>query len=110
MLTFIYILLCFYGAHYHHTPQSFHWTCGYDFAYIGLSTGLQVSQFILLRFALIMGFRINRDAINLADFGEYPARLAAFAPFAAVKMCSQQNLSHRICLKKNLSGPWQKTA
>ena len=22
-------------------------------------------------------FRINRDAINLADFGEYPARLAA---------------------------------
>ena len=94
MLTFIYIFaLC--GAHYHHTPQSFHWTCEYGFAYIGLSTGLQVSQFILLRFALIMGFFINRDAINLADFGEYPARLAASAPFAAAKMCPQQNLSQR---------------
>lgn len=32
-----------------------------------------------LKISLITGFFHNRDAINLADFGEYPARLAAAA-------------------------------
>ena len=55
-------------------------------------------------------FLSNRDAINLADFLEYPARRAASAPFAAVKMCSKLNLHQRGCLIRNQFGSWQKTS
>jgi len=48
-----------------------------------------------LNASLITGFFHNRDAINLADFGEYPARLAAAAPVQGGSISPKQNLSQR---------------
>ena len=72
-----------------------------------LSTGAQVSKTILLNVSLTANFLRSREAINLADLWEYPARLAASAPFI-INPYSKQNLSHLGCLRRKESGSRQK--
>ncbi len=48
-----------------------------------------------LNISLMTGFFHNREAINLADFGEYPEYLAAAAPVQGGSISPKQNLSHR---------------